>query len=302
MQGGRGWHSFAFLRSLPPCAHPIHPRCGEKCYIGIALRTAQGAGYREDKTMRCYYREKQTVAGNYLQVDIYPVFAKAGARRKKRKPTSEVQQKLNEKHSRERIVMLANANFTPQDIRLDLTFRPDALPENADEAQRVIRNFFRRLKRYRKSAGLPELKYICVLEASPTGRYHFHLIMSGGVDMRTLSDLWGLGIICTAPLEFNENGIAELVNYITKNTGKNERRVSASRNLKNPSEKTVDGRLTQKKVQELAGLTDCAAEFEALYPGYRFDSASPFWNDYNAHQYLTVRMYREHHQNRRRRI
>ena len=54
----------------------------------------------------------------------------------------------------------------------------------------------------------------------------------------------------------------------------------------------MDGRLTQKKVQELAGLTDCAAEFEALYPGYRFDSAVPFWNDYNAHQYLTVRMYK----------
>jgi hypothetical protein len=242
--------------------------------------------------MRCYYREKQVFAGNYLQVDIYPVFAKAGARKKKRKPTSEVQQKLNEKHSRERIVWLANENFTPEDIRLDLTFRPDALPEDAEGAQRVIRNFFRRVKRYRKTAGLPELKYICVLEASPSGRYHFHLIMSGGVDMRTLSDLWGLGIIRTAPLEFDENGVAGLVDYITKNTGKNERRVSTSRNLKKPAEKTTDGRLTQRKVQELAGLTDCAAEFEALYPGYRFASAAPFWNEYNGHQYLTVRMYR----------
>jgi hypothetical protein len=252
--------------------------------------------------MRCYYREKQTVAGNYLQVDIYPVFAKAGARKKKRKPTSEVQQKLNEKHSRERIVMMANANFTPQDIRLDLTFRPDALPEDADGAQRVIRNFFRRLKRYRKSAGLGELKYICVYEKSPTGRIHFHLILSGGVDIRTLSSMWGMGIISAAPLEFNENGIADLVNYITKNTGKNERRVSTSRNLKKPAEKTTDGRLTQRKVQELAGLTDCAAEFEALYPGYRFDSAAPFWNDYNKHQYLTVKMHRPPEGRRRRNV
>ena len=242
--------------------------------------------------MRCYYREKQIAAGNYLQVDIYPVFAKAGARKKKRKPTSEVQRKLNEKHSRERIVMLANANFTPEDIRLDLTFRPDALPEDEDGAQREIRNFFRRLKRHRKNEGLGELKYICRFELSPKGRAHFHLIMNGGVDMRTLSDLWGLGIIRTAPLEFNENGIADLVNYITKDAGKNMRRVSTSRNLKKPAEKTTDGRLTQRKVQELAGLTDCAAEFEALYPGYRFASAAPFWNDYNDHQYLTVRMYK----------
>ena len=251
--------------------------------------------------MRCYYREKQITAGNYLQVDIYPVFARAGARRKKRKPTSEVQQKLNDKHSRERIAWLANANFTPEDIRLDLTFRPDALPENAEEAQRVIRNFFRRLKRHRKNEGLPELKYICVCELSPTGRAHFHLIMSGGVDIRTLSTLWGQGLISAAPLEFNENGIAELVDYITKNTGKNERRVSTSRNLKKPTEKTTDGRLTQKKVQELFCLTDCAAAFEQLYPGYRFASAAPFWNDYNKHQYLTVRMYKPPEGSRNRR-
>ncbi len=249
--------------------------------------------------MRCRYREKRIEAGNYVQIDIYPVFKKPGARKKKWRPTSEVQQKLNEKNSRERIVQLANANFTPQDIRLDLTFRADELPKDAEDAQRIIRNFFRRQKYYRIAAGLPDLKYICVYELSPTGRAHFHLIQSGGVDIRVLSDLWGRGIIHAAPLEFNENGITELVDYITKDTGKNERRVSTSRNLKRPTEKTQDGRLSQRTVKELAQLTDCASEFERLYPGYRFASASSFWNDYNKHEYLTVRMYKPPERRRR---
>ena len=38
--------------------------------------------------MRCLYRERRYVCGDYLEVDIYPVFRKQGGRKQKAKPTS----------------------------------------------------------------------------------------------------------------------------------------------------------------------------------------------------------------------
>lgn len=240
--------------------------------------------------MRCFYREKKYYSGNYLEVDIYPVFGRAGQRRRRYKETSECQKRLNRKKSEMKLTRLLNTNFTEDDIRFDLTYAPEHLPESDDEAIKQMKNFLRRLKRYRKKNGLSALKYIAVTEKSKKGRYHHHLVISGGVSIRVLAELWGRGYTSAKPLQFNEYGIEGLARYLVKEPI-GSKFYQASRNLTQPEEETVDARLSQRAVNELAKQSYSAEIFERLYEGYTFVEAQPFWNDYNRHQYITVKMY-----------
>ncbi len=251
--------------------------------------------------MRCIYREKRYYSGDYLEIDIYPVFGKAGQRRKRYKPTSECQKELNRKNAEKKLIRLMNANFTEDDLRFDLTYSPNYLPEDDDAAIKELRNFLRRLKRFRKKAGLSALKYIAVTEKSKKGRYHHHLVISGGVNIRDLAALWGRGYTSAKPLQFNENGIEGLAKYLVKEPI-GSKFYQASRNLIQPEVETRDEVYSQKTVNAMAQMCQDAALWEGLYDGYTFVSAVPFWNDYNRHQSITVRMYIPPKKKRTRRI
>lgn len=240
--------------------------------------------------MRCFYREKRYYSGDYLEIDIYPVFGKAGQRRKRYKPTSECQKRLNKKNAEMKLTRLMNANFTEDDLRFDLTYSPDKLPEDDDAAIKELRNFLRRLKRFRKKAELSALKYIAVTEKSKKGRYHHHLVISGGVSIGELAALWGRGYTSAKPLQFDENGIEGLAKYLVKEPV-GSKFYQASRNLTQPEVETRDEVYSQKTVNAMAKVCQDAAMWEGLYDGYTFVSAVPFWNDYNRHQSITVKMY-----------
>ena len=184
-----------------------------------------------------------------------------------------------------------NANFTEYDVKVDLTYRNDTLPEDDEAALKELRNFIRRLKRFRKKSGLPELKYIAVTEkGKKSGRYHHHLVISGGVELRDLKKLWGRGFFTAELLEFNENGIEGLAKYLVKEPI-GSKFYQASRNLTQPEVETRDEVYSQKTVNAMAKICQDASLWEGLYDGYTFVSAVPFWNDYNRHQSITVRMY-----------
>lgn len=240
--------------------------------------------------MRCFYREKRYYSGNYLEIDIYPVFGKAGQRRKKYKETSECQKRLNRKNAEMKLTRLLNTNFTEDDVRFDLTYSPECLPEDDESAMKELRNFLRRLKRFRTNAGLSPLKYVAVTEKSKKGRYHHHLVISGGVCVRDLANLWGRGYTSCKPLQFNEYGIEALAKYLVKEPV-GSRFYQASRNLTQPEVETRDEVFSQKTVNAMANTCSDAALWEGLYDGYTFVSAAPFWNDYNRHQSITVKMY-----------
>ncbi len=241
--------------------------------------------------MRCFYREKRYYSGNYLEIDIYPVFAKAGARRKKYKPTSECQKILNRKNAEKKLIRLMNTNFTENDYKIELTYREDTLPTDDDAALRELRNFLRRLKRLRKKMGLPELRYIAVTEkGAKKGRYHHHLVISGDLDIKEIRNVWSRGIVHFSPLEFNEDGIEGLARYHIKEPI-GSKFFQASRTLRQPEEETRDEVFSQKTVNAMAQMCQDAALWEGLYDGYTFVSAVPFWNDYNRHQSITVKMY-----------
>lgn len=244
--------------------------------------------------MRCLYREKIHKCGEFLEVDIFPVFEYQRGRSKKRKPTTETQQRLNQRNAEKKLTRLLNTNFTKHDIRFDLTYSDENYPETPENAQRQMQNFLRRVKRYRAKHNLPELKYVAVTEVGKeNGRLHHHIVMSGGVDINTLAEIWGKGYTTAKPLQFDEFGITGIAVYLVKSPilGK---RWSASRNLEQPKTSERDGRIPQYKIREFGNSgNDNRAELERLYEGYTLADCKPYYNEINGGYYITVRMYKK---------
>lgn len=261
------------------------------CSAALLLLSPQGT---RKKIMRCLYRETMHKCGEkYLEVDIYPVYEKQKGRGPRRKPTSEVQERLNQRNSERKLVRLLNTNFTNRDIRFDLTYADKHLPDTPDEALRELQNFFRRVKRARAKLLLPELKYIAVTEyGEEEGRIHHHLIMSGGVDITILAELWGRGYTTAKPLQFDDEGIIGLAVYLTKESAL-KKRWSCSRNLKRPEVKQRDGKISAHRVTEWLTEGIDRNAVEAMYPGYRLVKSNTYLNEVNFGVYTTIHLVKE---------
>ncbi len=244
--------------------------------------------------MRSCYREKLYECGDYLEANIYPVYRKAYSRRKKSKPTRETQQKLNEMYAENKLIRICNASFTRNDLKVELTYKPEHNPADEDEAARQLRNFLRRLKNYRRRRGLSELKYVAVTErGTRSGRFHHHLIINGDISLGDLVSLWGRGRVGTDILQFNENGIADLARYMIKQSTGSGKKWNASKNLIHPQAKVRDRRLSKRRVAELARDTEASREFEKLYEGYFFSEAKVVYNETNGGVYIYARYYKK---------
>lgn len=243
--------------------------------------------------MTMLYRERRYFCGEYLDVYLFPVFAQAvrGKKRVRRRPSTQAQIKLNQRHRREKAIRLLHANFTPDDLEIHLTYRVQ--PGSVEQAGKDLTNFLRRVRRYVKKNGLGELKYFAVTEqGSRGGRLHHHVTISGILDRDTLENMWTHGYANSRRLQFTEEGLVGLGSYITKSpVGKKAWR--SSKNLIDPPPKQRDGRLSAKKVRELADDLQNSAKFEALYPGYLMSQPAEAWhNDVNGGCYLAARLYR----------
>jgi hypothetical protein len=279
--------------------------------------------------MRCRYREKIYKTGEYLEAEIYPVFHQGGgkSRRKARyKPTSAMQARLNQRRAERELTRLLNENFKDEDYELTLTFTDEYLPEVYDDALRMAVNYMRRVKRLYTKKGITDLKYVIVPGG---GRYHFHIVMTGGVSRGELEKLWKLGYANSKRLKFAAGGIAGLAHYIAnqfkddeyggedlfggmnidEETGevteervrkKGARRWSCSKNLVRPEPETRDGRISQSRVEELATVDlESRSAYEKLYPGYTFESAKGYYNPENGGYYIQVMMKKTRTANKR---
>lgn len=242
--------------------------------------------------MKCQYRENKIYCGNYLEVNIYPVYPTGKSRRKKNKPTSEVQKTLNQHNAENKLIRLLHTNFDERDLEIHLTYDENHVPADEEQAKKDIQNFLRRVKRYRKKNNLDELKYISVTEKGSSGRLHHHVTLNGGIDRDILEQLWGKGYANTKRLQFNKTGLVGLGRYIVKDPVFSKR-WNASRNLKKPKERTNDSRITRKKAKELSRESENRVPYEKLYPDYYFAECKSFYNDFNGGYYLSVRMYRK---------
>lgn len=270
--------------------------------------------------MRCRYREKIYKTGEYLEAEIYPVFHQGGgkSRRKARyKPTSAMQARLNQRRSERELARLLNENFKDEDYELTLTFTDEYLPEVYEDALRMAVNYMRRVKRLYTKKGITDLKYVIVPGG---GRYHFHIVMTGGVSREALEKLWKLGYANSKRLKFAVGGVAGLAYYIAnqlkedeyggedlfggmdidEKTGevteerirkKGARRWSCSKNLVRPEPEVRDGRISQSRVEELCTVdAESRTAYEKLYPGYSFSSAKGYYNPENGGYYLQIIM------------
>ena len=270
--------------------------------------------------MRRKYREKIYKCGEYLDVQVFPVFKKAQGRKKRYKPTSDMQARLNQRNAERALTRILNTNFTEDDISITLTFKNEYLPKTYEEAVRMAKNFLRRLKRLRCKLGLPEMRYIIIPGA---GRFHFHIPMSGGIDDKTLQKLWDYGYCNIIHFIFDENGIEGHARYIAKQfeldevdifsmfnineeTGevtekegksatrnKGKRRYTCSRNIIRPDEEEKEGRISATRIEEIATFDNASRTiFEKLYPGYCLADCKPYYNEENGGYYLEIRMYK----------
>lgn len=226
----------------------------------------------EIRVGRMGYRTRTIKAGPRLEVEIFPIFGREDtgrARAARQNVTPEKVQRLNEERSKRRLVRLADANFTEQDIHLTLTYRQ---APKYEQAQKDVKNFLRTVKRKREQRGMSELKYIYTIEGDDDGtreRIHIHMLMSGGIQREELEKIWARGYANADRLQPNENGLEAIARYITKQQ-KNRRKWCRSRNLKQPKQRTSDSKVSNGKVKRLA--TDFPNEakgiMEKLYPGY----------------------------------
>lgn len=226
------------------------------------------------------YREVKVITGSFARVSIFPVRPYQYGRKKKSKPTAAAQERLNREMRTRKLSDLINLNFTKKDIQLKLDYsafkREHGRNPDPDECLKIINNFMRRLKRLYNRLGI-DLKYIYCSEVGTRGKIsHHHLIVSGGVDIGLIRELWHEGGCWCRPLFFNTKGCYDLAGYFVKSKY-TYRSYTCSRNLKRPQESGKDKciykndyTVRQKQVNHLInGELD---DIRRMYPGWEIAS------------------------------
>lgn len=250
---------------------------------------------------RYFFRESVYLCGDYMDADIYPVYQPAGKRRKKCKPTKEIQKRLNQRNAERKLTRLVHNNFTEKDLAVHLTYK--VMPESEEQAQKDLYNFIRRLKRRYQKYGV-ELKYIsCTEYGKRGGRVHHHLILSGGVSRDEIETLWGKGYANTKRLQFDEEeGIAALTHYMTKDKHF-YKRWNQSRNLEIPEPYVRDGAVTMDAMDEMQTVIENKKAwqyFEERFPDYELTEAVSVLNNINHGAYIHFEMHRRKQPSRQR--
>lgn len=223
------------------------------------------------------YREQRTVTGDFMRVNVFPVRTYQYGRKKKHKPSSAAQAKLNQEKRTRYLSDLINLNFTKKDIQIKLDY--SAFREqygrnpDPDEVIKMMRNFLRRLKRAYAKLGI-EFKYIYCTELGARGNLsHHHMILPAGISREELSALWTCGGIWSRKLYFDKKGCYDLAGYFVKSKY-TYRSFTTSKNLRRPTEcgkePTVfknDYKIRQKHVNHM--MNGDVAEIMKLYPGWQ---------------------------------
>ena len=247
-------------------------------------------------------REKNIISGMMYEAEFYPVFKngrRVPSRGKRENPSSPEQVNLNDKNARKKLIRLVNANFGKNDIVVHGTYKDAEMPASEKECRRDIQNYIRRVKRYRKKNGLPEMKYVYVIESKvskKTGlvKYHFHMIMNK-MDRDVAEEMWPHGDWVNADrLQPNEKGCEALAKYLIKKP-EGSKRWAQSKNLKKPRvSKPKDNRISHRYLKTLCTeRVDDREYWEKRYKGYRFVEATAQYNSFNGYWYLSVVMYKK---------
>jgi hypothetical protein len=241
------------------------------------------------------YRRKTTVSGPRIDAEVFPAFGRrqrGELRRAKSQITREAQQRANDERSRLHFIQLVEANFTEMDVALGLDYAGQApTPERIDKD---IRNFIARVRRARKKAGLPEMKYAIAIggDEMPAAGYsgkrpHVHIIMTGGIDRDNLEKIWKKGRANCKRLQPRDEGLGGIAVYFTRQKqdrpGKpGVRKWRGSKNLTQPVPRSRDAKMPNARVRRIAyNFQNEAKEvMEKLYPGYVLQDCQVRYSDF----------------------
>lgn len=236
------------------------------------------------------YRVHTFGAGEMLHIGIYPIHSNRVLRAAKGlRETSDSQKLVNWRHSRERLILLAETNFVEgKDTFLTLTYA-GALPD-FDRCQKDVANFIKCLRRYLQKSGI-ELRYIYSIAEDDDKRIHVHLIIGGKIDIAVLKTKWKHGFVDVELLDNTDHGVSGIAKYLygqndhsRKDTAWTKRHTwQGSQNLNEPVERLSDSKVSNRQVKMLAtDLTSYAKVIlEHLYPGYYLiHSSDPKTSDF----------------------
>ena len=247
-------------------------------------------------------------AGNQLEVEIYPSFKKdipemiRRYKQKKRSGTSEKQKNVNDRNSKKKLIRLIHENFYTGDYWCTLTFKDE--PVDLESAEKLSKNFFRRINRARKKKGLENAKYVYVIEEGMYGteRFHLHMIMDNGLSKEEVEQKWGLGATTIRTLNYyKEENFIGVCKYMMideetyKRTAfrlKGKRRWGSSKgNLVIPKPSKNRTKMSKKKVMNMVLHQDGIGEkLERDYPNYQFKEVEIRYNDWNGLFYIYARL------------
>ena len=246
-------------------------------------------------------REKKIISGNYLEIEHFPVTKHGHKHERKRKLSREEQQALNKKNAVKKLVRLINTNFIKGDIIITLNYNKDKRPNSYNGILKDVQNYIRRIKGYRIKNGLPDIKYIYVIELQGKNNWHCHLIMSK-IDRNIAESLWhNADYVNSKSFQPTaQSGGERIARYISGYKSNKDvkngdwRRWNSSKNLKQPTEIIKDYTHTRSGLARIAReRVDDKEYWEHKYRGYRFIFAEPTFNEYNGWWYIYVKMYRD---------
>lgn len=184
-------------------------------------------------------------------------------RSKKQKVTAPKQKNLNDKNARRYFRQLAKTNFRKGDLHLTLTYSEENLPDDITRAEQLVKNYLRRVNRWRAGRGMKAAKYIYISEQSGTGRIHHHLLISGDMERQLLEDMWRHGWANADKLRPTKKGLANIIAYLSKDP-KGRKRWHPSRNLRKPEQTASYTKISMAKYEQLSLWPEDSEETKAV--------------------------------------
>lgn len=207
-----------------------------------------------------------TYCGDYereIALFVYTEPVRTPQRSKKKKVTAPKQKNLNDKYARRYFRQLVKTNFKKGDLHLVLTYAEENLPDNILRAEQLVKNYLRRVNRYRAGKGMKPVKYIYITEQSSTGRIHHHLLIDGDMDRELLEEMWKLGWANADKLRPTKKGLANIIAYLSKDP-KGRKRWHPSRNLRKPVQTESYTKFSMAKYEQLSLRPEDSEETKAV--------------------------------------
>ena len=240
--------------------------------------------------------------GQLVEIDAYPMKKVGRGRRSAWRPTTQAQERVNQRRKMREVSRMVNLNFDRSSYMISLDYDDGMYPDSMEEAVRNMQNFIRRLRSIFKKAGAV-LKYVYSTErGSETGRTHHHMIVSGGVPKEVLLVAWKKSKRCFAEhLEFTENGYSDLAVYTAKKQERWERSYTTSKNLIRPEPlpdedaeaKRINRAFTRSVCEDLYAHNLTREQLLDLFPGFKVvDGWTCTYNPYDKGYYIHMRLIR----------